>query len=74
MPSVRLIGFVEHDWGDKTQRIGKDGWSNYNAFESFLSIYLMKIIFMLIVSSLNYDICQYDIFNDALLHDYCLVL
>ncbi len=36
----------------------EDDWSNYNVFESFLGIHLMRIIFMLIASSLEHDIAN----------------
>ncbi len=36
----------------------EDDRNNYNVFESFLGIHLMRIIFMLIASSLDHDIAN----------------
>ncbi len=70
MPSVLLVGFIEHGWGYRAQRIGNDGWSHYNVFGSFLSIHLMKIIFMLIVSSMDHGIAN----MTFLMMPYCMII
>ncbi len=73
MPSVRLVGFVEHGWGDRAQQIDcffcTDDRCNYNVFESFISIHLMGIMFMLIVSSMNHGIANLT----CLMMSYCVI-